>query len=187
MINSISFGAKFIKKGQLQQYDRKTDTYKPAVVSIVEIDPKKEADIRTVCEAAKNWRGEKYASSIVGVLCSLYAGYLDKDEKQVYALTAQQDCFNNLESAKILGLAEVDHAKSPVKLDFLQVKPDSMFKVDKRNYKGVGSSILTFLKGLYGKGIMLQADRDSLRFYEKNGFKLIEKDRLNYIWHRRKV
>ena len=180
---SISFGAKFITTQNIKQLDHISKQYLPYKISIVQVDGKKESDVKAVYNAIKNWKNASYAQSIQGVLNSIFADFLSPEEFSVFAVTTQKKNHSKLNSKKILALAEVDtHRKDKIHLDYLQVDPSFMHTSNSRKYKGIGSCVLDFLKNNFRMPITLQSDFKVTDFYIKNKFDLIEKDKFNYQW-----
>lgn len=185
MTNSINFRAKFIKNDYIRKIDTTCNTYKPSKVTLVELDGGKQSDLFAVSDISKNWKNEKYASSIARIMQCLFSGFLDKNERKIFALTTQKEHFNRLQSDKILGITEIDLSKGKgVYLDYIQVNPKYMYTKTNpnRKYKDVGKCILDFIKNFYKKEITLCSDFRVTNFYEKNGFELEDASNFCYQW-----
>lgn len=71
-----------------------------------------------------------------------------------------------------------DNGKNELK--FFQVNPKLKYGISKREYKHVGAGILDSLKELYKNSIELDSSYQAAEFYEKQGFKIIDKDKLRF-------
>jgi len=185
MTNSINFRAKFIKNDYIKNFDKINNTYKPLKVAIVELDSKKQSDIFAISNICKNWKKAKYIDSIIRIMKCIFSGFLDKDERKIYALTTQKKHYDQLQSDKILGITEIDLSKGEgVYLDYIQVNPDFLYTNTNpnRKYKNIGKCILDFIKDFYKKEITLCSDYRVIDFYEKNGFKSEDESNFCYQW-----
>lgn len=184
MINSISFGAKYISSDNIKQLDLFKKTYSPRKVSIVKIDGTNEADVKAVGKAVTKWKDAAYAQSIQCVLNSIFARFIEPEERTVFAITTQNKNHGKLKNKKILALAEVNTSKdSTINLDYLQVNPDYIHTAKSRKYKGIGSCMLNFLKQTFQKPITLQSDFHVTNFYTKNKFDVLDAKKFKYIWN----
>ena len=90
MINSITFGARYITNGSIQQRDLLTRVYSPRKVSIVQIDGVNAADVKAVSNAVKKWKNAVYAPAIRSILdciCNndeVHLDYLEVNPKYAY-------------------------------------------------------------------------------------------------------
>lgn len=185
MTYSVNFGAKFIKKDYIKKFDASSNAYKPLRTNFVELDGKSQSDIFAVGDISEDWKDAKYASSIARIMQCLFSGFLDKNERKIYALTTQKKHFNKLQSDKILGITEIDLSKGEgVYLDYLQVNPKFMHSKTKpdRKFKDVGRCIINSIKDLYKREITLCSDYRAANFYEKNGFEMIDPENFCYQW-----
>ena len=185
--NSINFKARYVSSDNIKRFDWMKKTYNPAKVNIIELDSANISDIKAIHKLVKNWKGAEYIHSIAGIICSMHARYIDKNEHSVYAVTTQKKNFAKLNSKKILGLAEVKTTRDDsVNLDYLQVNPDYIYSVKNRKYNGVGKCILDFIKNTYMKTITLRSDYTATDFYEKNGFEIADPKKMSYVWNPKK-
>lgn len=183
MTNSISFGARYITGGSIQQRDILTRVYSPRKVSIVQIDGVNEADVKAVSNAVKKWKNAVYAPAIRSMLDCIFAGFVSQKEQSVLAITTQKKNFNKLNSKKIIALAEIDKRNNDeVHLDYLEVNPKYAYPEKSRKYKGIGSCMLDFLKNFYKKTITLNSDFKVTEFYTRNKFNVLQEGKLDYIW-----
>lgn len=103
-------------------------------------------------------------------------------QNQIYLLTEQNEKFDRLKSSKILGMANMKQwFDSSDELAYSQTRPDSMHKLKRRPFKGVGKALIDTIKDMY-KNIELTASYNAAQFYEKQDFKIIDPDHMRYRW-----
>lgn len=207
-ITPLNFGATFIKNVEIKKYNPKTNLFTPVNVSIVKYDSSNKCDFKSMETAVRGWKGEIFAKDIIEKAEKMRGSDSDNAHKQIYILTEQNENFDRLKSSKILGMANIQQIfdlkteQSPKgnkakvakildtkkqnllitnELEYLQTRPDSVYKCNRRQFKGVGSAILNTIKELYSS-IELTAFYMAANFYEKHGFKNIESYKMKYKW-----
>ena len=100
--------------------------------------------------------------------------YLDK--MRFYAITAQKENFDNLNSGDILALSQIK-LDNDVELKYLQVKPENFSSyLCGEKFKYIGTQMLNLISSLFqGKNITLVTLPKNNGFYLKNGFEMHEK------------
>ena len=183
MTNSISFKAKFIQNGQIKKLNKISGKYISTSVKIIELENKKE-DVRIVKQLNDSWKNSKYTDYIYGTLYSSFSHPTPDNNRKVYAITTQTSNLKNLKSANILGLADIEtESNSEIVLKYLQIAPETNFDNENRKYKQIGKCFLDYLKVFFNKTIKVNSDIHAIRFYEKNNFKPVSSNKLDYIWH----
>lgn len=76
---------------------------------------------------------------------------------------------------------DITKGKTP-ELMYLQVDPILLQKMEPPVYKSVGTGIINSLKRVYNKAIQLVSLYSATEFYVKNGFDVIDKEKLRYLW-----
>lgn len=177
-----SFGAKFISTASVKKIASNLDEYVPVKSSFIEIDSNNLNDVKAVSNIAKYWENEKYASNIDYVVQTLNKTGNDGRTK-VFAISSQENGLEKLDDEKILGITEIEKLTNGLNVMYLQVKPDYIYK-QPRVYKHIGTEILNCLKNYYEEPITLNSERSFAvrKFYENNGFKLVDKETLRYQW-----
>lgn len=176
----ISFEARYISSPTIQRLDTKNNAF-DRKASFIELDPLSKSDLDIIGSVNNNWENRgTYAENI-------FARMVDCNweecagSRKFFALTTQNQAFDNLRSEDILGLAQVNHGNDKVKLCFLQVDPSTNYHAADKSYKGVGSAIIeSLIKFFQGKSIILEASNDAIPFYKKLGFK--ELSNKNFIF-----
>ena len=147
-VDSINFGAKFLSSERVFKYNCRDNSYYPARVSFVEIEPC--CDEATLSNIVKYWQNDTYACNILNTVKRINEDLENSNKYKIYALTSQKHDFKKLSSDKILALAqiELEENKTPY-LSYLQVNPDNIKQYafyNERSYKGVGTGVLNSLK-----------------------------------------
>jgi len=181
MLDSISFGAKFRTNSQILKYNSISKKYESCSAALVEIETQRKSDVSAVKKTAQDWGATSYANGIARILGLVYKRHVNSEKHSIYALTTQEKDFSELVPNKILGLIEVDNSQPVIKINYLQAIPTSKYPVKLRNYKGIGKSLVDFLKS-FRKEITLRADYRAANFYEKQNFELADANTLNYRW-----
>ena len=168
---------------EIQKYNPKKKTYSPCKISFVEIEPNNPSDLKSLYEIAKHWHGSTYAPDVALTAYHVSKNILSKEKCKIYALTRQTEDFHELNPHKVLCLSDITlQDDKPIEIEFLQVDPQMTCTVKNAAYKNIGSGFLNTIKGLYNKAITLTSVFSAIPFYEKNGFELIESNKLRYIW-----
>ena len=170
MIPEISFKAQYIGNSVIQDRNNKD-----VVVSSVKLDPNSKNDVKTVEILFEDWFPQYKGILIDDVYYDFIDYYKQKEKKDYYALTTQNNNFQKLDPDKILGIAEYSNFanKNYNYIDYIQVNPKYMANKQEREYKNIGSALLDTIKNLNGyKNIYLNSIHEAVDFYTKNGFKL---------------
>ena len=176
--SNLNFGAKYINTTQIKKYDYFEQKYFPMQVSFVEMEPANKSDREALYDLLAEWKECEFVAPIVDSF-----EYLSNEDNKVYALTLQGRDFDKLKSSEIVGLANMDITKGNIpELSFLQVDPDLLHKKESPVYKNVGTGIINSLKQIYNKAIQLVSMYSVTEFYVKNGFEIVDKKQLRYIW-----
>lgn len=184
---STNFGAKFLTNTEVQKYNPKKKTYSPCNISFVELEPHNDNDLKTLYEVAKYWDSSSYAADVASVAAGIAKDFLPEDKYKIYALTRQTENFHELNPHKILCLSDIELADNqPIEIEFLQVNPQMTYAAKNAAYKNIGGGFLNTLKSLYNKAIILTSVFSAATFYEKNGFEIINPQKLRYIWRPKK-
>ena len=169
-MNSINFKANFLKKVYLPQISKGKLSEKE--VSIVELDNKDKRDLNTLAKTACDW--ENYASGYAFEIfndAQKIKPYPDVSKEHYLALTTQNCDYANLNSDKILGLALFQEKKTVYdEIAWLQANPKTNHECQNRKYSGIGKSLVSFIKSLTCKPIIVSSDDNAVIFYEKQGF-----------------
>ena len=189
-INSFSglnFGAKYIEQVDVKKYNPKSTLYDSASLSFVEFDPINKRDTEAIANAVKTWKGQDYAGMIAQNANLVSNGFLSPEVNHIYLMTSQTHDFDNLDSKKILGLAQMQTGVDEEdNLRYFQVRPDLKHGIKNRRYKNIGSGMLDSLKKIYNKAITLIASYSAANFYELQGFEIRNTDLFEYIWRSRR-
>ncbi len=172
----INFKASFLKTVYIPKKVSDSN-YKKQEVSIVELDPKNKKDVMALAETACKWENVApgYSSEIYNEALKTKM-YPDVIAEHYYALTRQNEDYENLSADKILGLALYSE-KNDIhnELNWLQVNPETNKKNStERKYKNIGTELVNYIKQIADKPIYVQSADDAMKFYEKNSFKHID-------------
>ena len=180
--NNITFGANYIMPARVKKGVKilNYNMYFPSKASFVQIDFNNEQDVKVLSRLKDIWKGANFLQCISTIK-------YPKREK-VYALTAQQKNFDNLEPSKILGLVKTsDFFCKDGEILYLQVNPANINIGDDKKpfYKKCGTAILDSLKKLYNRIQLTSADDvDVENFYLCNEFRNIDNWYGRYIWEK---
>ena len=182
---SLNFGAKLIKRTSVGRCNQSKEfSYEPLSGCIVEIEPNLKKDKKAVDSAVSTW-GEYdwYGHSIAE---DINSGILQKQKGKVYAMTLQNSDFDNLDGELIIGLSEViPKGKNKQEIKFLQASPIKNKSGNKKEYINVGQSFIDMLKkNPLNFRIIVQASYNAANFYEKMKFRIIDTDKLIYLWEK---
>ena len=178
----LHFGAKFIKNVNIQKYNPKSHLYTDAKASLVEFEPENSSDMMAIISTVKEWKEQLFAGAIAQRASYIAHGILNKDINHIYLLTTQQTNLDKIKPGKILGMAHISRGPGTNELEFFQVNPKLKHGATKREYKHIGTGILNSLKELYKSPIELTSSYQAAEFYEKQGFKITDRDILKFRW-----
>ena len=168
----ITFGANLINKTNIQKYNVNKG-YSEYSAYMIKLDPESQSDRFALSEINKSWKNSTtFADCIDNAFKLKHIGSFEYKNTEFFALTKQSSDFKNLNPNDILGLAMVDKNKSNVNLRYLQCDPNNNYSAEKRNFKYLGSVIISSLKKMFpDKTIFTNATVEAIPFYEKQGFK----------------
>ena len=180
MNNIISFGAQFVQKLPIKKYSYENKIYTKDYANLVELNAGDSKDLQAIENIAIDFGGDSYANNIYNSSKSSR----NNNKSRLFALTKQTDNFENLNAYDVYGIAKISKIKNAeIELEYLQVHPRYIYT--KRPFvKGVGSSILDYLK-LVNNKICLYYTPSAYMFYKKNGFKKLSPDGNIMLWEKR--
>lgn len=177
-MNSLNFTANLVARTQIPKRSA-DDKFSSVDVSIVELNGDDANDLGALYKTYVLWKsqGRNYSAYIYNEFVK-ECEYVDVEQEHYYALTAQNNGFECLDSEKILGLALFTQTKFDNEIEYLQVRPNTnTLNSWKREYKGVGSALVNFIISKYNnEPIVLQSVPEAVEFYKKMGFKQVEDD-----------
>ena len=147
----ISFKANLVNNTNVKCLN-KNGTYKNMPVNLVELDIDSDLDLEALEKVKENWKkGDVYARDIFAHFKEHYEGNLSKNNKNIpekfYALTSQYGGYNNLDSSKILGVAQIyKEVENYLELTALQTNPKYRYGSESREIKHIGKAIVNSLK-----------------------------------------
>lgn len=182
-MESISFKGKFISS----IYINKFRSFEPPVkVSAVEINPLNSRDIKALKDIHSSW-GSHITEKIYKEAEQINQALMPSKDEKFFVLTKQKENFANLNSRDILAEAKIIRDlpdNNSIYLDYLQVQPSNMFDSTIKEFEGIGSKMLDFLKSRYKKKeIHLYSLGSSIDFYLKNGF-IPESKKTNRLFYK---
>lgn len=180
----INFNSRFLDYTNISKISENTRRYWPAKVSFTEIDVNNKNDLRALHDIKGNWESDTYCSTIYNNAISKSSGNILYDKNRIFVLTSQKNCFEKMDSDKILGLAEVreDITKTHGHLCHLQVKPE-YYEFKDPEFKGVGTSIINMLKQMYNKISLISLSTHHVKeFYRKNDFVEVPEHSNSFVW-----
>ena len=184
-ISSINFGAKYLKTVDIKKLDKQTGQFYPTQASFVEYDPKNLHDLKTLVRTSHNWKKGLFVHVIAQKAGYLTQNLLPPQHNKIYILTSQNDNFNKIHAKYILGLADIEKLPNGKdELEYFEVNPKHKHGSENREYKNIGEAMMNELKNLCKKSISLYSSSEGTKFYEKEGFKIIDKSFLKYIWRK---
>lgn len=186
MNTPISFGASFIQKMPIRKYSFQTETYAPSYANLVELNPHDLYDVNALDEIAYDFGNDSYADNIAYDAKKAFKRKNMKSEPfSAIALTMQEDNFEKLKSNDVIGIAEIfKRKKDEIELVYLQTHPKYVYSIPPRKIKNIGTSILDYLKQTHNKISLLSAS-SPLRFYLKNGFRMVSQDSFRLVWDKK--
>lgn len=156
MINNVTFKASYVDKISIQKLNAQ-NKYAPYKATLVELNP---LDLKALEEINKKWKDNWLCDKFVG-----WAKYAHESSDKLFALTTQENAFENLQSDAVLGLMNIDLHKRKSELNYIETKPVNP------EYNKVGSSLINYAKTLTNR-IRLTAGTRNLvdKFYKPLGF-----------------
>ena len=177
-MDKISFKAGYINSATIKE-DGGNSGLIDKKVAVHKLNRTNNADLETLVELNRVWCG-LYEDSLT---TQIHYDFISKDSKakahEFFVISTQDGKSYKLDPKKILGIIEYTHDKSKKYdyIDFIQVNPEYMNDNKIRLLKGIGTALLDFIKSLTGfQNIYLNAVNESMNFYKKNEFEVIEKN-----------
>ncbi len=181
----INYKAQFLTNVTVQKYDNKSKEYSDKHASFVEVDPKDKNDLRSVRHAVENWNMDLYGMNISNSMNSLRWSTDKKLSDKFFAITTQDNNFEELNPDKIKALAHVFETNKRVDVVHLQVNPDLIYAITPPDYKHVGKGMIDCLKDKYNdKSISLISSPTATQFYVKQGFEKITDAENRLVWNK---
>ena len=183
MNNNISFGANFIKSVPIKKYIPDKKLYTETSANFVELSPFDKKDVLALKEIAYEFGDDSYANNIYfNAQFAFKRNNINSEDMGVFALTEQNDKYEFLDARKVLGLAEVSKKEHfNAELEYLQVNPQFLNKLDKPEFKHIGTAILDCLKEFYNS-IKLNSSPNAKSFYIRNEFIETNPETRTYFW-----
>ncbi len=183
---SINFTARLVDSPKIQQR-KSLFKYDAQNASIVELDLKNKSDMIALNKASTSWmeNGGKYASSIFFEAAYSGSDKFYRKQNHFYALTTQNQNFQELKPENILGLMMFQEVKgAPNEISLLEVNPKTSMSCSFfRKYKQVGKKLVEFVQeNFFQKDIQVWADYYAINFYKKSGFKKNSKEPCDLLW-----
>ena len=178
----VNFKANFINTATVKKYAKNTNQYINKKATFLELDLTSSKDIEILKKLSFSWNAAFLKSVLKNVEKKL-------PNWKVYTLTIQNNDFNNIDSEKILGIAQTSKQDSQsINLEYLQVRPEYTHLNSQRKFKQVGSSIIDCLKKIECvTRINVVSILEEVDFYILNGF-FYDMDILqesNLFWQRK--
>lgn len=177
----ISFQARLINFSKVKRFSTLDNSYVQARAAFVEIDPNNMDDVKAIYNVAKYWEDEHFASNISHTVQQLCMGTLSAAKHKVFAITKQKNKLDKLDDRKILGIVELKKKNNSVDIQYLQVNPEFIYSCEPE-YKYVGSKIIDCIKNYYKTLIKVRSEYSVTKFYEKNGFDMVNGNKFEYEW-----
>ena len=137
----INFKANLVNKTYIRKYNSSKQKYLPEQVSFVELLHGDVGDKKVLKKITRKWKAPNFANLI-------YDKFKKRPDYRTFALTTQNDNFEKLDDAKILGLEQIS-TESGVSIEYLQTMPYTKYPQKDREYKKVGSRMVHCLKKEY--------------------------------------
>ncbi len=180
MSDTISFGAKFIRKLPVKKYSYTDKIYKQDTANLVELDVHDKKDMQALEDIAKDFGGDSYVNNVYIDARQFANTDKSKVKKKFFVLTRQIDDFENLKTLGVLGVAEISKiSPKGIELDYLQAHPMYVYARAPRFVKGIGSAIVKYLQLVNDKITLIAT---SSAFYKKQGFKKLSLNGNRMIW-----
>ena len=158
---AIPFQAKYIDDVNVMKYNPSNNIYEKSSAAFVEL---RREDKETVKALNNDW--------IKGILIEdIHDDFISDNGHKFYAVTTQENDYNNLASEKILAVGEISSMNGKnAYVEFLQAHPDCEDN-PYFEYKRCGSAFSDGLKSIYKK-IKLESVPISevMDFYRRNGY-----------------
>ena len=172
----ISFKAHYIDNINIKKLTQNGE-YIDSSASFVELNTNSVSDLDALANVKGKWGKEaKFATKIFNAFEEHHTkSKIDKTEK-FYALTSQQGNYKNLESNKILGIAQIyKDVGDYFEIVNLQTNPEYRYGVKNREVKHIGEAIIHSLKKIFNKdSIILYSTEAGKPLYEKMGFETVK-------------
>lgn len=184
-VNNITFGGIPINQSSIRKFDKQSGKFVKIPVKFVKLEADNRFDLDAMNTIAKKWKDTKYTQKIA--TASHWMNARKFVEIDVYVLTTQEKNFEKLRPNKIIGCVEMrNDERNPKsrKVYYLQVKPSVINVNNPQNkYERAGSTILNFLKEIYGNLSLFSYDDEAVKkFYERNGFIEDYNSKNHYCW-----
>jgi len=163
-------------------------SYRQEQVSMVEIDLDNKKDIEALSNLSENWTNANLITSIYSEAKEMSEEEEYRLDYRFYAITSQNDNFENLDPEKIISVCEIETSEDDDSafIEYIQSHPDSAHKIYPE-YKRGASAMLDGLKYYYND-IRLYAipTKDVLNFYKRNDFYPSSRNRHYLCWDKPK-
>ena len=169
----ITFKAQYIQPTTIKRrgLDGNFHDYK---ASIVELNADSENDLLALNKANCEWGNCKtILCDITRIFNFLNNKTRESQAERFFALTKQKENFEKLNEKDLLGVLQTRRNKDQtLEIENFQVAPDTNYNAVVRNYKNIGKSLIECIKEVFKneKEILLEAEKSSIPFYEKQGF-----------------
>ena len=186
---TLSFQAHPMKyRPTVMKLNNEDKNYRQEQVSMVEIDLDNKNDIKTLSNLSENWTNANLVTSLYSEAKEMSEEDEYRLDYRFYAITSQNDDFENLDPEKILSVCEIETSEDDDSafIEYIQSHPDSSSKIYPE-YKRGASAMLDGLKYYYDN-IRLYAipTKDVLNFYKRNDFYPCCKNRHYLCWTKQK-
>ena len=178
---TINFTANLIRQTNIPKLNEE-GKYRPAKVSVVELDKNDNNDINALYQTYTDWKwqGAKYSKEIYEEAVKGYE-YDQVLKEHYFAVTEQKDDFEKLDSSKILGLMMYSETfEDADEIDWLQVRPNTN-SIDSwnREYKKVGKTLIDTIKNsIKDRTVHVTSARNAIGFYKEQGFANRKEDKV---------
>ncbi len=169
---SINFTANLLSHPTVQ-HKSSAFGYKPAEVSLVELDKKNKHDVDAIRQTSQDWmdKGGQFISNYYHDMVKPFE-YADVEKEHFYALTTQKSDFENLKGKDILGVMMFAETRNPEnEIEWLETNPQTKKASGlKREYKDVGKKLVEYVRANFKqKDIFVQSADSAIGFYKKLG------------------
>jgi len=172
-MNPISFTASL--KSDTTIHSRQGQAFTPKKAYIVELDKNDVHDLTSLHNISLLWSKEK--ANFVPYLFSDFIKDVefkpDVNADHCFVLTLQNENFQNIDPAKVLGVTLFSEEDIENELNWLQVQPKNTSRMEpvNRKYRNVGTAIVNYIRDNYDdKPIFVNSANTVIGFYKKLGF-----------------